>query len=99
MPALEALLTMFITCQGAASVSMSTMHHWLLGLELWHEINGAPWHGHSILEWAMKVISHQPHCLTSCQLKILMQAAGNIAPKPSQQAHEPVIIHHLECLH
>ena len=49
MPASEALLTMFITCHGTASVLCSTMCHWLLGLELWHEINGTPWCGCSTL--------------------------------------------------
>jgi len=55
MPASESLLTMFITCHGATSVSKLTMHPWLLGIKLWHEINGAPWHGHSTLRRAVKV--------------------------------------------
>jgi len=37
IPVSEALLTMFITCCNTTSVSASTMKHWLLGLELWHE--------------------------------------------------------------
>src|SRR5882724_10311351 len=40
MPTSQALLTMFITCCGMACISSSTLHHWLLGLELWHVING-----------------------------------------------------------
>jgi len=62
MPASEALLTMFITCHGTASVSSSTLHHWLLGLELWHAINGAPWLGHSTLRRAVKAAARlAPH--------------------------------------
>ena len=56
MPASEALLTMFVTCCVTGSVSSSTLHHWLLGLELWHEINGAPWLGRSTLKRAVKVV-------------------------------------------
>jgi len=50
MPASEALVTMYITCHGTASISASTMQHWLLGLELCHEIHSAPWLGHSNLK-------------------------------------------------
>src|SRR5882724_10117716 len=56
MPASEALLTMFITCHTTALVSSSTLCHWLLGLELWHEINSSPWLGHSTLKWVVKVV-------------------------------------------
>jgi len=56
MPASEPLLTVFVTCCATGSVSFSTLHHWLLSLELWHEINGAPWLGHSTLKRAVKVI-------------------------------------------
>ena len=57
MPASEALLTIFITCRGTVSISASTIRHWLLGLELWHEINGAPWFGCLTLRRAVKVTS------------------------------------------
>src|SRR5882724_1462664 len=56
MPASEALFTMFITCHATGSVSSSTLRHWLLGLELWHRINGAPWLSHSTLKWVVKVV-------------------------------------------
>jgi len=56
MPASEALLTVFVTCHATGSVSSSTLHHWLLGLELWQEINGAPWLGCSTLKWVVKVV-------------------------------------------
>ena len=63
----KARLTMFITCHGTASVLSSTLYHWLLGLELWHEINGAPWHGHSTLRCAVKAAALlAPHM--SCRL-------------------------------
>jgi len=61
IPASEALLTMFITCGGGASVSSSTMHHWPLGLELSHKINSALWLSHSMLKQAIKVTAF--HCL------------------------------------
>ena len=60
MPASEALLTMFITCCTTASVSSLTLWHWVLGLELWHEINGAPWLSCSTLKWAVKVVNLLP---------------------------------------
>jgi len=63
MLASESILTLFITCHGMASMSMSTVHHWLLGLELWHEINGAPWCGHSTLKHAVKVMHPFPYML------------------------------------
>jgi len=50
MPASENLLSTFITTRGACSVGKKTMEHWLYGLELWHSINGAPWHGGLILK-------------------------------------------------
>ena len=61
MPVSEPILTMFITCQGTASVSKSTMHHWLLGIKLWYEINGAPWHGRAVLKRAVKVMFFLMH--------------------------------------
>jgi hypothetical protein len=50
MPASKALLCLFITNQGAGSVSKNTVSSWLSGLEMWHSINGAPWHGVRILK-------------------------------------------------
>jgi len=49
MPALESLLSLFISALGAASVGKGTMKTWLEGLWLWHEINEAPWHGGRML--------------------------------------------------
>ena len=82
MPALKAPLTMFITFHGMASVLESTMCHWLLGLELWHEINGAPWCGHSTLRWAMKVMGTHPsfHCCSTDSYE------GRFTPDPQNCA-------------
>src|SRR5882724_6769936 len=45
MPYSEMLLATFITHCGAGLVGPSTLKSWLLGLELWHNINGAPRYG------------------------------------------------------
>lgn len=50
MPASEALLCLFIANWGTGSVSKHTVSSWLSGLEMWHSINGAPWHGGRILK-------------------------------------------------
>jgi hypothetical protein len=50
MPASEALLCLFIANQGARTVSDHTITSWLMGLEMWHSINGATWHGGQILK-------------------------------------------------
>ena len=57
IPASEALLMMFIMCRGTDSVLAMTMHHWLLGLELWHKIKGTAWCGCSTLKRAVKAAS------------------------------------------
>ncbi|KAJ7202366.1 hypothetical protein GGX14DRAFT_301487, partial [Mycena pura] len=53
MPASEGLLSMFIASYGAGQVSAGTVASWLSGLQLWHQLNGAPWHGGEIL-WRTK---------------------------------------------
>jgi len=95
MPASEALLTLFITCHGMGSMSASTMHHWLLSLELWHEINSAPWCGRSTLKCAVKVTSPM---MCTPPLLTLAQAAALLAPKHSLKPHDPMTIQHLKCL-
>ena len=45
----EALLATFITHWGADSVRPGTLKSWLLSIELWHNINGAPWNGAALL--------------------------------------------------
>src|SRR5882724_10191911 len=69
MPASEFILSSFVTTRGAGSVGKSAIKSWLLGVELWHRINGAPWHGGAELarcvEGAVKlapVSSHRAKC-------------------------------------
>ena len=66
MPASEQLLILFITARGASHVADSTMKHWLLGLQLWHSVNNAPWHGACALSRAVKSVglltSMSSHC-------------------------------------
>ena len=54
MPASEDILTLFVAAKGAHIVSATTIKHWLLGLELWHTVNGAPWLGGSALRRTLK---------------------------------------------
>jgi len=42
MPSPEWLLSNFITTRGAGAIVAGTLKTWLLGLELWHIINGVP---------------------------------------------------------
>ena len=55
MPALETILSMFISMWVAGSVSKGTMKMWIEGLCLWHVINDALWHGNSVLRCTIKV--------------------------------------------
>jgi len=41
---------MFIMTRGASAGISSTMRSWLLGLQLWHVVNDATWHGSSHLK-------------------------------------------------
>ena len=50
MPVPEWLLSSFISTCGTGAVMKGTMASWLAGLQLWHEINYAPWSGHSHLK-------------------------------------------------
>ena len=58
---------------GASHAALGTMRHWLLGLELWHHINGAPWFGAHALTRAVKApghltppkSQHPPHALVT----------------------------------
>jgi len=43
MPASEPLLCAFISTRSAGSIRKGTIKSWLLGIELWHRINDAPW--------------------------------------------------------
>ncbi|KAJ6605156.1 DNA breaking-rejoining enzyme [Mycena vulgaris] len=57
MPASEALLSLFISNSGAGQVSAGTVSSWLSGLQLWHQVNGAPWYGGDILLRTKKGVS------------------------------------------
>jgi len=64
MLAPEWLLSVFITTRGAGAVRGGTLRTWLLGLQLWHIVNGAPWHGGAHLKRALqgsKLVA--PECL------------------------------------
>src|SRR5882724_10400327 len=54
MPASELLLSTFITLHGAGSVGKGAIKTWLLGIELWHHINDAPWLGGEALQHAVQ---------------------------------------------
>src|SRR5882672_9206639 len=65
MPSPEWLLSNFITTRGAGAVAARTVKTWLLGLELWHIINGAPWHAGSLVKHALQGSpSSAPHSYT-----------------------------------
>jgi hypothetical protein len=48
LPASEYILAAFIA-SWAGKVAETTVDNWLAGLHFWHQFNGAPWHGHSLL--------------------------------------------------
>ena len=48
MPASEILLSSF-AASAAGSVSESALNNWLAGLQYWHVVNGATWHGSDML--------------------------------------------------
>ncbi|KAJ7491103.1 hypothetical protein FB451DRAFT_1023570 [Mycena latifolia] len=57
MPASEATLSLFISSVGAGHVASGTVGSWLSGLQLWHQLNGAPWLGGEILLRTKKGVS------------------------------------------
>jgi hypothetical protein len=48
MPASENLLSAF-SASAAGSASESALNNWLAGLQYWHVVNGAAWHGSDML--------------------------------------------------
>ncbi|KAJ7081283.1 hypothetical protein C8R43DRAFT_965617 [Mycena crocata] len=54
MPASESLLSIFISSYGAGHVANGTVSTWLAGLQLWHAVNLAPWHGAALLSRTRK---------------------------------------------
>jgi hypothetical protein len=57
MPASKPLLSIFISSYGAGNVAAGTVSTWLAGLQLWHAVNNAPWHGDSLLSRTRKGVS------------------------------------------
>src|SRR5882672_4080678 len=66
MPMPEWLLSTFITTRGAGAVGAGTLRTWLLGLQLWHVINGAPWHGGAHLKQEVQGYSAAAPVSSSC---------------------------------
>ena len=51
-----------MTTHGTGQVGCSALTAWILGLQLWHMINGAPWNGKEQLTHALKgAITATPH--------------------------------------
>ena len=97
MPASEDILTLFVAAKGAHKVSATTIKHWLLGLELWHTVNGAPWLGASALKCALKVTSIFPFYFIGSIT--VHQASASLAPASSTRPKRaPVTIDHLRSL-
>ncbi|KAJ7292569.1 hypothetical protein C8J57DRAFT_1549723, partial [Mycena rebaudengoi] len=57
MPASESLLFIFISSYGAGNVAGGTVSSWLAGLQLWHAVNLAPWHGGALLSRTRKGVT------------------------------------------
>ncbi|KAJ7255614.1 DNA breaking-rejoining enzyme [Mycena rebaudengoi] len=57
MPASESILSIFISSYGAGKVASGTVSSWLAGLQLWHSVNLAPWHGAALLSRTRKGVS------------------------------------------
>ena len=74
MPAPEWLLSAFVTTRGAREVGKGTLSAWLLGLQLWHNVNNAPWHGGTHLKRALQGASQAtpPSSKKSKQLPITL---------------------------
>src|SRR5882724_9087798 len=69
MLASDFLLSTFVMMYGAGSVSKGVIKTWVLGLELWHRINSAPWHGGAELQWAIEGsanLAPKLSCLAKC---------------------------------
>ena len=66
MPALEWLLSIFITTRGTGSVWGGTLRTWLLGLNLWHVLNNSPWHGSTHLKRSIQGLSSAAPTLSTC---------------------------------
>jgi len=68
MPMPEWLLSHFIKNRGARSVGGRAMKTWLLGLELCHIINYAPWHGTGHLKHTAQGVHKCTLFFNPCQM-------------------------------
>ena len=66
MPASEDLLCIFIMTHGAGRVGYCLLSNWLLGLEMWHLINSAPWMRRAHLARAVKGSATATPLSSSC---------------------------------
>src|SRR5882672_9382663 len=71
-----------MTERATGAMGAGALRMWLLGLQLWHVINGAPWHGGAHLKWAIQgssaaapIMSSRPKCapITLAHLKALKE--------------------------
>jgi len=84
VPASEFLLTAFVA-SFVGGKSSSTVENWLCGLQLWHSIQDAPWHGDRALRSMKKAVAkHVP-------------AASQRPPRPPvKNAHITMLKQHLD---
>ena len=81
MPAPEWLLSAFILTQGAGTVGKGTMATWLARLRLWHNINYAPWYGHSHLKCVLQGASAAAPSTTRRPKRLAVTIAHPLALK------------------
>jgi len=62
----EWLLSVFITMRGAGAIRGGMLRTWLLSLQLWHVVNGAPWHGAAHLKRALQGSKSVTPATSSC---------------------------------
>ena len=75
MPVPEWLLSAFMTVCGAEDVSKGALSAWLLGLQLWHNINNAPWSGGAQLKRALQGATQMapPSSKWNKQIPVMLQ--------------------------
>jgi hypothetical protein len=95
MPASEILLATFVTTRGAGSVGGGAITSWLAGLQLWHLVNNAPWHGAALLKRAAEGTSLAYLLYTL----LISPGSSRLAPDTSSLAkRDPVTLHHIQAL-
>ncbi|KAG2056597.1 hypothetical protein BDR06DRAFT_1040202 [Suillus hirtellus] len=77
MPASDNLL--------ALKIAATTVENWLSGLHFWHNMHGAPWHGHTLL------------CMSTAGVKKLVPESLKCPQRPPVTLeHIHVLYHHLD---